>query len=321
MPGYASIIPGAGGPWQWTVTFYNGLMTPLTGPQVISASRRTDVPRCYPQWLADAVIRGSVVVELPYSGRTRLVSLLPKDVHSLVLWSKDYGPLLANACSLRGTLRRYEQLFCHLTITGLGGTALEPAIPPWQVAVAQISDLVQLVGDARRVSLRYDPIIHWYDGDEVRSNLRAAEPIFRSIAQTGVQAVRVSFATLYHKMHRRGAWRWYSPGLEERLQIAGNLAESAHSLGLTLYACSQTSLEEAGFQHSRCIDGSLLSELHPRGLQAPMTKDSGQRRECGCTTSIDIGSYGMRCPNGCLYCYANPQIPRPDGSERNSKKL
>jgi DNA repair photolyase len=23
---------------------------------------------------------------------------------------------------------------------------------------------------------------------------------------------------------------------------------------------------------------------------------------------VDIGSYLMSCPNGCRYCYANPQI-------------
>jgi len=259
-------------------------------------------------WLAQVVRQGYVDVPQPYNGRLRRVSLLPEEVHTLVLWSKDFRPLLHNAAA-RQALSRYDQLFCHLTVTGLGGTPLEPNIAPWQQVIDQLPELIAFAGDARRVTVRYDPIVHWYEGDEVHSNRPLAEPILRAVSQAGIDTVRISFATLYGKVARRKGWRWYDPTPEERLHAARELSALARSLGITLYACSQNDLQEAGIPPSSCIDGELLSALHPHKLPAALGKDRGQRAECRCTPSVDIGSYQMRCPNGCRYCYANPRIP------------
>ena len=272
--------------------------------QVISASRRTDIPAWYARWLAARLREGSVEVQLPYGGR-RLVSLQPEEVHTIVLWSKDFSPVLRNEGGVRTLLGRYEQLFCHFTITGLGGTPLEPRVPRWREALAQLPEVVELCGDPRRVVLRFDPIVHWYENGEVRSNLRFAEPIFQAAARDGLEQVIFSFATLYPKVRRR--WEhWYDPPLTEKLRIAAELKELASSLGLELRACAQPELTQAGVRPARCIDGALLAKLHPRRLPAPQARDRGQRPECLCTQSIDIGAYTMGCPGGCRYCYANP---------------
>jgi hypothetical protein len=276
--------------------------------QVISASRRTDIPMHYADWLVVAIGQGFADVPQPYNGRVRHVSLLPADVHTVVLWSKDFRPLLSDKAGIRQALACYDQVFCHLTITGLGGTALEPSIAPWSEVIAQLPELIQFAGDPRRVSVRYDPIVHWYDGQEIQSNLALAEPILRRVSETDIRAVRISFATLYGKVRKRKGWRWYDPAPEQRLEIARGLVELARSLGLTIFACSQNDLGPAGALPSRCIDGELLSLLHPLQLPAATGKDPGQRPACGCTPSVDIGSYLMCCPNGCRYCYANPRI-------------
>src|SRR3990172_12299687 len=72
--------------------------------------------------------------------------------------------------------------------------------------------------------------------------------------------------------------------------------------------------------HNRCIDDHLMIELfnddsalmdfigyQPDLFAAPSwpyLKDKGQRKECGCIVSKDIGMYDT-CPHLCTYCYAN----------------
>lgn len=277
----------------------------MQSPYVISCSRRGDIPACHTEWLAGALRAGRVEVPSPYGAPPRQVSLQPGDVHSIVFVSKDYGPLLANTAGVRELLAAYEQLVFQLTITGLGGSRLEPRVPAWREAAAQLPALVAWAGDARRVSVRYDPVVHWWEGGSVQSNLGLAEAIFDAVAASGVPSVRVSIATIYRKMRGRG-FDWYDPGPEERAEIGGRLAELARARGLELYACADPSLVAAGIAASSCIDGRLLAALHPRRLPLPTHKDRGQRPACGCTPSVDIGSYRVKCPHACAYCYAEP---------------
>ena len=272
---------------------------------VISASRRTDLPRCYPEWLAGALRAGEVDVPLPYGRGSRHVSLLPEDVHSIVLWSKDFGPLIENQGGLRDALARYEQVCALFTITGLGGTALEPSVPPWRETVSQLGELLNFVGDARRIAVRFDPVVHWMEAGVVRSNLDFAEPVFRAVSKQGITRVISSFAQMYDKVRRR-KWPWHDPPREEKVEIGRRLVALAASCGVSLRACCDPFLLEAGAAQSHCIDAALLTELHPRSLQADARPDKGQRTGCGCLLSVDIGSYKQRCANGCLYCYANP---------------
>lgn len=272
---------------------------------VISASRRTDLPRCYPEWLAAVIRAGEVDVPLPYGRGSRHVSLRPEDVHTVVLWSKDFGLLLDNRGGLRDALARYGQCYALFTITGLGGSPLEPSVPPWQDAVQQLKALVDFVADPQRVAVRFDPIVHWTEAGAVRSNVSYAEAIFRAAAEHGIRRVISSFAQMYDKVRRRD-WPWHDPPAEEKVEIGRQLVALARAYGLSLRACCDPFLLEAGAEPSHCVDAALLTALHPHTLPADPHPDKGQRPECGCTLSVDIGSYRQRCPNGCLYCYANP---------------
>ncbi len=272
---------------------------------MISASRRTDIIAWYSAWFVKAIRKGEVTVPHPFTRKLYTVSLRPEDVHTIVLWSKDFRPLIENRYGVRDALSIYDQLYFHFTVTGLGATPLEPGVPPWQEAIRQLPRLVEIAGHPLRVTLRFDPLIFWEEVGEIRSNLPFAEPIFAAAAEAGITSVRFSFASLYGKVRRR-RWKWVDPSPEQKLEIASRLVELGRAFGLTLYSCASPLLLKAGALPSSCIDGKLLTALHPRRLPAPTEKDKGQRRECGCTLSVDIGAYTMKCPSGCVYCYANP---------------
>ncbi len=278
----------------------------MTPAQVISCSRRTDIPRCYPGWLDEKLAAGGLTFKAP-RGAVRSVSLSAEAVHSLVLWSKDYGPLFRRRLLIR-RLHGFNPFF-HFTITGLGESAWESGIPGWKQTMLQMKEIVNEFG-AARVNWRFDPVLFWRENGRLRSNLPLFTRLGAAAADLGITGCTFSFAHWYNKSQRRanrGGVPFADPGPEEKLAAVRILADEAEGLGLRLASCSNDSwLAVPGIAKARCIDASLLGGLRDDGRPASTAKDRAQRAACGCTRSIDIGSYAQRCPGAqCLYCYAN----------------
>ncbi|MCP4717174.1 MAG: DUF1848 domain-containing protein [Deltaproteobacteria bacterium] len=257
-------------------------------PLVISASRRTDLVACYSDFLIE-----------------KLQEFPPEQVHTLVIWTKDPANMLAPG-PLREVLAGYRQLFVHLTMTGLGGSVLEPRIPSWQQVAAQLSDLVAFVGDPRRITWRFDPIVRAVIEGQVMTNFDLFSQLAVQVAKSGITTCRTSWVEPYRKVMRRVEKKGivlntHAP--EEREAQARRLQTIAADCGMQMIYCSME-----GFERSSCIDGRLFNELHPDGLVCSVRRARGQRKLCGCTESRDIGWYSQKCPHGCLYCYAEPLV-------------
>lgn len=243
----------------------------------------------------------------------RLVRYRPEQVHSLVLFTKFPAAVLADP--LRAVLARYDQVVVHITITGLGGTRLEPRVPPPEETLAALPGLVDFVGSPERVVVRIDPIVHWREAAEPRhgSEVRSNSPSFAGIAgqavAAGVRGLKTSLASPYAKAIRR----FQAAGLElvtlegaPRERVLATLEREAAAAGAGLQFCC-----EATRPMTACVDAALLSRLHPRGLPARPDRAGGQRVHCGCTQATDLAWYSTHpCPSGCLYCYANPTRDR-----------
>jgi hypothetical protein len=265
---------------------------------IISASRRTDIPAFYMPWFMNRLRAGVASYPNPFSGEIHSVSLQPEDVHSIVFWSKFYGPFLPYIDELAA---RGYHFYCHYTITG-APRALEPHVPDWERAVEAARRLAARTSP-RRVLWRFDPIVFT---DELDAGFYADR--FRELAAAlsgATERCYFSFATFYGKVirqMRQAGIRYNDPALEEKQALVATLADIAGEHGITLYACCQDALLGGRVQKAHCVDGDLLAELFP---DRPLVSEARPTREqCGCMASRDIGMYDT-CPFGCVYCYAN----------------
>jgi len=259
----------------------------------------------------------------------------PESVHSVVIVTKFPEAVLV--APVRSVLGRYDQVVVQATITGLGGTALEPRVPHPEAALATLPALIEFTGRPERVIVRVDPIVHWraddttsMDGGEVggdggptladglvRTNLPSFGEIAGRARQAGVTVVKTSLASPYRKAIRRfeqAGLRLIDPRGDERERVLRELEREATGAGVALEFCC----EEARPRRA-CVDARRLTQLHPRGLPACPERAAGQRNHCGCSRSVDLAWYASHpCPSGCLYCYANPVAePSPDGGRRD----
>jgi DNA repair photolyase len=279
--------------------------------KIISASRRTDLVAHFSGWLSAALKEEKARVYGP-SGHRYTVDLSPQTVHTFVLWSKNFKNLIENKSSLRDLLQKYDQLYLHFTITGLGGSFIERGAPEPSEALSQLDPLIKIVGLSERISVRFDPVLYWIENSELRTNIPFFDKMAPELHARGIKDIRISFAQWYAKAKARAAkygFLYIDPLQKEKKEAANRLAQMAQSWDFKLYSCSQDFLSEvAGIRPSSCIDGPRLQKLHPDGEPASGRKDKSQRAECRCTESVDIGSYTQFCPHSCLYCYANPRI-------------
>ena len=293
--------------------------TPKT---ILSASRRTDIPAFYMDWFMEGLAGGFFEVVNPYNQHRRRVPADPHEVHSIVFWSKNFGPFLDGDYDQR-LLQMGYRLFFNFTLNS-PAPALEPHIPPLEARLSQMAALARR-HDPRLISWRFDPVCFFRrPGEErLRDNLDGLVPIAEALADLGIRRCVTSFVDLYRKVQKRMPAAGLcivdpSPAAKRRTLV--HMAETLRTRGMALAACCEKEVlaglpADAAIEAGDCIPGPLLASLF--GNDLPLKKDPGQRRRHGCTCNVaaDIGSYQHHpCYHDCLFCYANPRAPARPGA-------
>lgn len=280
---------------------------------VISASRRTDIPAFFYEWLQESLAKGFVEVPNPmFHNKKYTIDLRPPRVHSIVLWSKDFKNVLRNPMNLN----EYN-LYFQYTINNYS-KFLEPNVPDYKETLNTLEGLLGRY-TPEQFNIRFDPIIISAKGEisptpdmPEKARINAFEQLCRDIKVLGMKNCRVttSYFSMYgHLKNKIGKNGLDIVHFDEDRQISFfmQMAEIAHKYGFSLYSCASPILEKVkGIDRGHCIDGVLLEKLF--GDKVKKSKDNGQREACGCTYSRDIGIYsrsinGMKCLHGCKYCY------------------
>jgi hypothetical protein len=266
-----------------------------TYKKVISASRRVDLVAFYPDYLVQ-----------------RLSEIGIDSIHTLVIWTKNPQNMLLHS-ELRKILKGLDQVYVLLTITGLGGTALEPGPPKTEHVLKQLPEIVRLIGLPERLAIRYDPlmdVIHQEKERICNIDVGLFEQVLNCAHNLGIKRIITSYVTVHQKVEKRltqNGFEIVRHPLEEIDDfIRGRMMPLATKLGLELSTCVQPDLTTRG-----CIDGETLMGLHPSQERCSLAKDPSQRDACHCTKSLDIGQW-FSCYHNCLYCYGNPSPKHAD---------
>jgi hypothetical protein len=282
-------------------------------PMIISASRRTDIPAFYSEWMLNRLREGYCTVANPFNrNQVTCISLKPEDVDAIVFWTRNPRPLMPYLDELDSRGYRY---YFQFTILGYP-REIDPKSPPAASAIEAFRELAERLGP-RRVIWRYDPIV--FTG---LTSPAFHEENFQRLAQSlrrHTRRVVVSIVDMYRKIEKRLEKLQGTPAAmrpcdaKDFEPLMRRLAEVAGESGMEIVSCAEeVDLQPFGILPGKCVDDRVIAEAF--GIDVPGTKDPTQRKARGCVVSRDVGMY-----ESCLFgCNCAPDV---SGQAQNMGKL
>lgn len=307
------------------ITNDDGEMVEAVLPEIISASRSTDVPAFYAKWFFNRWAKGHLAWVNPFNRQLQYISF--KNTRLIVFWTKNPLPIIPYLNILDNAGIGY---YFQYTLNDYEDENLEPHVPSISKRIQTFQKLSGMVGK-EKVIWRYDPFI--------LTKTLTIDKLLDKVRDIGNELVGYteklvfSFADIevYRKVQNnlaRGNFEAREFTFNEITQLIEGLSVLNKAWKLSLATCAEKfDLQKYGVEHNRCIDDELIAKLfiHDRKLMDflgfslvnqnslfddpsyksnPSLKDKGQRSICGCIVSKDIGMYNT-CNHLCKYCYAN----------------
>jgi DNA repair photolyase len=302
----------------------DGQIVDAQAPVIVSASRSTDIPAFYGDWFVNRWEKGYIKWINPFNRKPLYVSFAR--TRAVVFWTKNPRPMFRHLDYLDEKIPNY---YFQYTLNDYEAEGFEERVAPLEKRLDTFRELAQRLGK-ERVIWRFDPLI-LTESTGIEELLRRIERIGDAL-QGYTEKMVFSFADIgvYRKVQNNLREVPYREFDEESMEtFARELAALNGKWGLELATCSEKiDLSAHGIAHNKCIDDALMLRLFPQDRELmeflgveyaepslfdepgdtrrkPLKlKDKGQRKECGCIVSKDIGQYNT-CAHGCNYCYAN----------------
>ena len=158
---------------------------------VVSTSRSADLLACHPNVLFENLKRTNKL-----------------KTHSVVIWTKNPENMI-KVTPLKRELEKFDFCYVILTVTGLGGSIIEPNVPSYKEIFDILPKVIDFLKNPERVAIRYDPLIILETKDG-KTLTNVDENLFLEIAERasnlGIRRIITSIVTPYQKVqdHRRG---------------------------------------------------------------------------------------------------------------------
>lgn len=294
--------------WKEDYALINNQKTKVICPEIISASRATDIPAFYSDWFIDNFKKGYIKWKNPFNGTESYISF--HNTRLVVFWSKNPEPIIDK---LKYFDKKNINYYFLITLNDYEREELEPGIPQLNKRIETFIKLSKLIG-REKVLWRYDPVL--LGGDlNIKETIKRIKAIGDKINMYTEKLI-IGFVDIikYKRVQRnlrifkKNIYRELN--IEEMAEMADNLQKINKNWGLKLATCSESmDLSEYNIKHNKCIDDELIKRICSNDrilmefLNQKDLKDTGQRKDCGCIKSKDIGMYNT-CRHECAYCYA-----------------
>jgi hypothetical protein len=283
---------------------------------VITASRRTDMPAFYIDELITGLKEG-VFHPQPMMQTVYELRFKPDDIHSIGLWSQDYGKWISRRKEIEG-----YKFWYRFTVLP-DDPVCKPAAPTVMQQLRQLQELVEADGP-NAVLVCIDPLMKYRTNGNWQLNYseEIIDTIVKRASELGIDKISISVIDYYKKIQTRAEKkgiqiRFFDKSdpvaQAEIIDMVKIIKEVAEKYNVALESCCEKYLVSSGLtEQGSCVNGLLLNKLFGPG--ASVCADTGQRKKngCGCTFSVDIGRYiehgrwSHQCRHGCIQCYARP---------------
>ncbi len=288
-------------------------------PVIISSSRATDIPAYFSKWFLNRLNAGYMSWKNPFNAK-QIQYISFSRTRVFVFWTKNPKPFLKHLPKIDATGVSY---YFQFTLNDYEIEGLEPNVPKLEDRIDTFINLSKKIG-SKRVIWRFDPLIlsDTLSIDELLNRIRG----IGSKIHTYTNKLVFSFVDICNYKKVKNNLTHLPHGFKEftkaqMLDFAEKLSVLNEGWELEIATCAEgVDLESFGIRHNRCIDDKLMvnqfsndSDLMSflgyepnlfNNDSEPNLKDKGQRKECGCIVSKDIGAYNT-CNHLCTYCYAN----------------
>ena len=282
---------------------------------ILSVSRRTDIPAFYSDWFFKQLDQGFVLVPNPIAHeKIAKIALEPLKIENvetnllgknkvetsgtlegIVFWTKNPKPMLEKL----DRLKDYKYSFLY-TLNAYQ-KEIEANLPPLEERIESFKTLSKFCP----VIWRYDPILVT-EGIDENWHIERFEHLAKAL-NGYAKHCKISFLIESYKGCDKNL---HKPTERQKDRILSAISKIAKDNGIQIEACAENDYSKYGIVPSKCIDGKIFEELLTEkykdlGLQVKRknNKLDGQRKNCFCMPSVDIGQYDT-CFHDCKYCYA-----------------